>query len=237
MSYMTAANGIPMLIFCALIVIVVLIQPLVFCLVTRKRGKEIGLTQKEMRTAVKSSAAFSILPSIPVLASYLVMVPALGKFFPWMRLSVVGSVTYETMVASMAANAFGYENIYNTDFPMNVFFSILLILTIGILGGNIFNLFFLKSYDKTIKKVLSKNQRLLPIITSAIFIALFSVFSTPTLTNIENPVAIIAFLSAGLTAVLIGKIAKKRPKLKEHAFSISLLMGMLISCLVNPFFA
>ena len=236
-GYMIAANGIPMLIFCSIIVAVVLIQPIIFSITARRRAQKIGMTTLEMNKVVKSSAIFSILPSIPVLASYLVLVPAMGKYFPWMRLSVVGSVTYETAVASMAANAFGFENIYNTNFPADVFFSILLVLTIGILGGNFFNLFFLKTYDKTVKKIISKNAKLLPVITSALFIALFCVLSTPHITNSSNPVGIISFVAAGAAAALFNKIAAKKPKLKEYSFSISLIVGMVVACLVNPLFA
>ena len=237
MEFMTAANGVPMFILSAIIVVVVLIQPTIMTVIARRRGPAAGLSKKEMNTVIKSTAVFSILPSMPVLASYLVLVPALGRFFPWMRLSVVGSVTYETMVATMAANAFGYEDIYNANYPMGIFFSILLVLTIGILGGNIFNLFFLKSYDKGVKKLMSKNEKLVPIITSALFLAMFSVFSTPHITNFERPVAIISFFSAGATALVIGKLGTKRPKLKEFSFSVSLVVGMVVSCLVNPLFA
>jgi hypothetical protein len=193
----------------------------------RKRGKEIGLSTGEMNKAVKSTAIFAILPSVPVLASYIILVPFLGNYFPWMRLSVVGSVTYETMVASMASGAFGFPEIYNTDFPPTVFLSILLILTVGILGGNFFNLFFLKAYDKGIKNVVSKNAALLPIITGALFIALYAVLAAPTLVNFKNPVGIATFIVAGAISLLFDKLAKKHPKLGEYAFSLSLLGGMI----------
>ena len=32
------------------------------------------------------------------------LVPLLGRYFPWLRLSVVGSATYETMVANVGAD-------------------------------------------------------------------------------------------------------------------------------------
>jgi hypothetical protein len=130
-------------------------------------------------------------------------------------------------VASMAAGSFGYANIYNIDLPLDVFLSILLILTIGILGGNFFNLFFLKYYDKGIKKLVTKNAAMIPILTGALFVGMYSVFSAPTLTNFKNPVAIITFIVAALAALVLGEVGKKHPKLKEYAFSLSLLAGMI----------
>jgi hypothetical protein len=237
MEFLLVANGVPMFILCLIVVLVVLIQPTILTITARKRGEKIGLSKKVMNATMKSSAVFAILPSIPVLVSYLVLVPAQGKYFPWMRLSVVGSVTYETTVSTMAANTYGYDNIYNSDFPLDVFFSILLILTIGIIGGNIFNLFFLKSYEKNVKKMMNKNKLFLPVITGALSIAMFSVLATPTLTDLNQPVGIISCLAAGISSIFLEKAGKGRPKLAEYAFSISLLVGMVVSCLVNPFFS
>jgi hypothetical protein len=236
MKHLEAANGVPMLILCIIVVSVVICQPIIMSSMARKRAKELGITDKELMKVVKSSIVFALLPSMPILASYLVLVPALGKFFPWMRLSVVGSVTYETTVAGMAASTFGFSDIYTADLPLNVFFSILLILTIGILAGNIFNFFFLKSYDKVIKKVMTKNIKLVPILTSAIFVALYSVLSTPTVTDSTKPVGIITFFVTGISAIVLNTVTKNRPKLKENAFSLSLLAGMIFACLINPLF-
>lgn len=234
MEYLKVANGVPMLVVCSVVLLVVLTQPIIMTIMARKEGKKIGLTKEEMNKTVKSTIVFAIIPSMPVLASYLVLVPTLGKYFPWLRLSVVGSVTYETTVAQQAAQAFGYESIYNVDFPLEVFLSILLILTICILGGNFFNLFFLKSYDKVIQKVLSKNTKFVSVLTGAIFIALYSVLAAPTVMNTKRPVAIVTFFASGIIAIIVGNVSKSKPALKEHAFSISLLIGMVVACIVNP---
>ena len=101
-----------------------------------KRGKELNMTKEEMKEAARSSAIFSIIPSLPIIVSYLLLVPALGRYFPWLRLSVVGSAVYETMVANMAAEAFGLESITAGEIPVDVFVFILFVVTIGILGGN-----------------------------------------------------------------------------------------------------
>lgn len=234
MEYLNVANGVPMLVLCTIVLLVVLAQPISMMIMAFKEGKKVGLSSDEMKKTVKSTAIFAIIPSMPVLASYLILVPTLGKYFPWLRLSVVGSVTYETTVAQQAAEAFGYSSIYDVDFPLEVFFSILLILTVCILGGNFFNLFFLKSYDQVVQKVLSKNAKFVSIMTGAIFVAMYSVFATPTVLNVGKPVGIITFLVTGVVSVIIGKASETNPKLKEYAFSLSLLIGMVTACIVNP---
>ncbi|MBL1226712.1 DUF5058 family protein [Enterococcus sp. BWR-S5] len=236
MEFLKVANGVPMLVICTLIIVLVLFQPIIMSVMARKRAVEIGLTDEEIKKAVKSTAIFSFIPSIPAIVGYLVLIPALGKYIPWMRLSVVGSVAYEGMVADQAATAFGYD-LTKGDFPIDVFLAIFFIMNIGIIGGNLFNIFFLKSYDSGVKKIMSRNAALVPIITGAVFVTLYGVFSARYITNIENPVSLITFLGAAGIALAVNGAAKKHPKLKEHAFSISLIAGMIIACVASPFFS
>ena len=98
-----------MAVLCGLTILIVLLQPVIFMAAAFKRGKELNMTKEEMKEAARSSAIFSIIPSLPIIVSYLLLVPALGRYFPWLRLSVVGSAVYETMVANMAAEAFEQE--------------------------------------------------------------------------------------------------------------------------------
>jgi hypothetical protein len=233
MEFLKILNSPIMLILCTITLFVVLFQPAYLSFMAMKRGPMIGITKREMMTTIKSTAIFAILPSLPILASYLILVPAQGRFFPWLRSSVVGSASYDIMAMNMAAERYGYSNIYNVDFPMDPLFSILLIVTIGILGGNVFNMIFLKSYDKSVKKVMNKNQHLIPVITGAMFLALFCTLATPAITNFKNILGIIAFLTAGAASIAFDHLGKKWPKLGEFSFAGSLLAAMLVVAFVN----
>ena len=103
MTHLKLANSPLMAVLCGLTILIVLLQPVIFMAAAFKRGKELNMTKEEMKEAARSSAIFSIIPSLPIIVSYLLLVPALGRYFPWLRLSVVGSAVYETMVANMAA--------------------------------------------------------------------------------------------------------------------------------------
>lgn len=232
-EHLVLANSTTMAVLCAAVVLIVLIQPILFFPIAWKRGKELGITKEEMLATIKSSMIFSIVPSLPILVSYLVLLPALGKYFPWLRLSVVGSATYETMVADMAAKSMGYSSLFGVEFSSQAFISLMLVVSIGILGGNIFNLFFLKSYDKQVRTLKSKHGNLVPLITGAMFMGMFGTFSAPYLTNFTQPLNLVAIIVAGVVAILCNKIAKKHAKLKEFSFAISLLAGMASAVLGN----
>ena len=233
MSHLEAANSSVMAVLCGITILIVLLQPILFLAAAVKRGKELNMTKEEMKNAAVSSAVFSIIPSLPIIISYLILVPSLGRYFPWLRLSVVGSASYETMVANMAAEAFGLESITVENIPLDVFVSIVFVVTIGILGGNIFNEFFLKTYDKKVEKIKGENAALVPMITTAMFIGLYGTMAAPHLTNFSSIPALSAILVAGIAALLLGKLSTKVKRLKEFSFALSMVIGMLASCVVN----
>ena len=233
MSHLEAANSSVMAVLCGITILIVLLQPILFLAAAVKRGKELNMTKEEMKNAAVSSAVFSIIPSLPIIISYLILVPSLGRYFPWLRLSVVGSASYETMVANMAAEAFGLESITVENIPLDVFVSIVFVVTIGILGGNIFNVFFLKTYDKKVEKIKGENAALVPMITTAMFLGLYGTMAAPHLTNFSSIQALSSILVAGIAALLLGKLSTKVKRLKEFSFALSMVIGMLASCVVN----
>ena len=228
-THLQLANSTTMAILCGITILIVLLQPVIFMIVAFKRGKELNMTDQEMKEAARSSAIFSIIPSLPIIVSYLLLVPSLGRYFPWLRLSVVGSAAYETMVANMAAEALGLESITVPD----TFVFILFVVTIGILGGNIFNVFFLKAYDKKVESIKNSNAKLVPIITTAMFLGLYGTMAAPHFTNIANIPAVAAILVAGITSIFVNKFAANHKKLKEFAFPLSMIVGMLGACVAN----
>ena len=64
MDAMKIANSIPMWIACGIPVILVIAQALIFAKKSYSAGKKIGLTEKQMKNAIKSSAITSIGPSL-----------------------------------------------------------------------------------------------------------------------------------------------------------------------------
>ena len=153
MTHLDIANGSAMAILCGITILIVLLQPVLFIIAAVRRAKELNMPKEELKEAAVSSAVFSVIPSLPIIISYLILVPSLGRYFPWLRLSVVGSAVYETMAANMAAEAFGLESITVPNIPADVFVCIVFVVTVGILGGNIFNVLFLKTYDKRVEAV------------------------------------------------------------------------------------
>lgn len=83
------------------LVIAGIIYILVFCLITfrkaYKHGGEIGISKEKLKTAITSSAIYSVVPSVSIVIGLFSLAAVLGVPWSWFRLSVVGAVTYELM--------------------------------------------------------------------------------------------------------------------------------------------
>ena len=80
----------------------------VYLLKARKRALEMGITNEEINNIIKSSLIFSIVPSLSIVIGLVALAASLGTIWAWWRLSVIGSLSYETQIASTRASALSY---------------------------------------------------------------------------------------------------------------------------------
>ena len=64
---------------------------------------ELGITRKELSNVIKSSLIFSVVPSLSIVVGLFVLIAVMGSVWAWWRLSVIGSLSYETMISSSIA--------------------------------------------------------------------------------------------------------------------------------------
>lgn len=107
MDVMKLANSLPMWIACGIPVVFVMIQALLFAREAYRSGEKVGLTKTQMNKAIKSSAVTSIGPSIVVLSGMLSLLVTVGGPVGWMRLSMIGSVMFESIAAGLGTSAVG----------------------------------------------------------------------------------------------------------------------------------
>lgn len=230
--YSFVANSNIMLLFCSLAIIVVLIQAVVFMRTAWKRALELGYTKKDLLKVVKSSAIFSIVPSLPIIISYMILLPALGKYFPWLRLSIIGSATYETMAANMAVTSFGYEGLGTADFSPDVFGSLLWVVTLGIFLSSLSSL-LLKTFDRKMQSVTSNPNSFGKIVPSIMFVGMMATISAPYLIDVTNIPSVVTIIVSAAVMIGLNALGKKRPALKEFAFALSMVAGMASACVVT----
>jgi len=88
-----------------IIICFVLAQSVYFLVRALKRAKELGIKRETVKKTVTSAAVFTIAPAVAVLVGVVALSKSLGVALPWLRLSVIGSITYETVAAGNALEA------------------------------------------------------------------------------------------------------------------------------------
>ena len=81
---------------------------LVYLKKSYQRCIELGITKAELRKVIKSSLVFSIVPSLSIVVGLFVLISALGTVWSWWRLSVIGSLSYETLISDSVGKALGF---------------------------------------------------------------------------------------------------------------------------------
>ena len=66
-----------------------------------------GMDTTKMKRTIVSSATFPFLPSVGILLGVVALSGSLGTPLPWLRLSVIGALHYETQIAQAAAEQAG----------------------------------------------------------------------------------------------------------------------------------
>lgn len=173
MDAMKIANSIPMWIACGIPVILVIAQALIFAKKSYSAGKKIGLTEKQMKNAIKSSAITSIGPSIVILSGMLSLLITVGGPMAWMRLSLIGSVMFESIAAGLGTSAVGVQLGTDTLTPEALGMAVWTMILCSI-GWALFATFSANKMDKIEKKVSRGNTGTLTTIASCAIIGVFS---------------------------------------------------------------
>lgn len=240
-SYLDVANGSVVFILCGIVIFYVAAQAVVFMKKAWKRGLELNMPKETMKKVMVNSLVFSIIPSLPILIVLLILMPTLGKFFPWLRLSVVGSGVYENMAADVTAKAFGLSGIADPGFTLDIFVSAMWVMTIGIIWGPLYTALGSKYIQKGLQIIKGKHEKSFQAIFASMFIAMLAVFSGPYLgapfkvisgENTSGIIGIIPLLVLITSAVciwIIDHISKKTGSkmLSEFSFPLSLVIGMV----------
>lgn len=137
---------------------------LYYMLTALKRAKQLGIASDKIKKVIKTSATFSILPGIGIALGVLTLIGTLGIAFPAIRLSVVGSLQYETQMADAVAT--GLTSVDGAKGSMAAliargmtaqdFATMAMIMTIAIMSGGVEVLFFYRLYQPKIGKLMGK---------------------------------------------------------------------------------
>lgn len=231
------------------VIVFVLAQSTFFLVKSWKKGKELGISVETLKNTVISSAVFTVAPAISILATVLVLANALGLVLPWIRLSVIGNLAYETTAAQTALDFWG-TTINSAVGDKEQFATIAWAMTLGSIAPLILIPFLCKKLQKTVGKAVNKNEnskKLGDAISAAAFIGIVFAFvareingyTATTITQAaadgsvekikqisgsSGAMSIIILISAMVLLVILEAICKKFKLEKLESFAMPLAM-------------
>ena len=241
MSILSLLNSTPMYLICGVIIAFVAVVCVIFMVRAYRAGKAIGMDTKRMKLAISSSATFSLLPSVGILLGVIALSGSLGTPWPWLRLSVIGALHYETQVAQAASEAVGMASLSAADMTVQGFATIALLMSVCIMWGMILSTIFSKRYLKRLSGGGNKSGGtggFGDMAMTAMFIGLVSAYIGSYIGTIVSGNGLFAFTGdwlplavavvSGLVMAVFIWLAEKKNAAWVESFSIagSMLVGM-----------
>ena len=218
----------------AVVVAFVLAQSAFFLVKASRRARQLGITAATIRKTIASSALFTIAPAVAILLGVITLSKFMGLPFPWLRLSVLGALTYELPAATSTATAMELSLAQQiTD--ARAFGAIAWVMTLGIIPGIFLVLFGLKKIQGGVMSIKNKDPKWGNIFMDSMFLGMISAFVGMLFADIRLGVpgfipivvAVISALIMGVCGILI-KVCKVK-WLEQYALPISMLGAMAAS--------
>ena len=159
-----------------LLVAVVLGQSVYFLLKALKRSRELGMDQKKIKKTMKTAAIFTIAPAVAIVISVITLSKKLGLPLPWLRLSVVGSMSYETVAANNALSSMLQSLGSPVPLTAQQYVNVLLVMTISIMLGIWLVPVIGKKLQSGMTNLGKRDAKWADIFSNALFIGMISAF-------------------------------------------------------------
>ena len=228
------------------IILFVALICIVFMVRAYRAGKAIGMDVKVLKRTITSSATFSVLPAVGILLGVIALSGSLGTPWPWLRLSVIGALHYETQVAQGAAEQVGLAKLSMAEMTPRAFSTIALLMSACIMWGMILSVFFNKKYTQKLTVSPEKaGGGFGDVAMTAMFIGLVSAYMGSyiggfvsgngrfTFTGDWTPI-IVAAVSALVMAGFV-YLAEQKKKAWVESFSVagSMIVGMAAAVVIG----
>ena len=228
-------------ILAGILVAVVLGQSVCFLVKAMRRSKAIGMDQAKIRKTIRTAAIFTVAPAVSIVISVIALSKSLGLPLPWLRLSVVGSLSYETIAAENAVSAMGLTLGKISSLTAQQYVNITLVMTISIMLGIWLVPVIGKKLLGGMSKLENRDAKWAETLNSAMFIGMIAAFLgyvfcdfsrlwapvegySPTSGLIPVFVMVCAAVVMALCGLAMNKLKWKW--MGDYALPISLVLGM-----------
>ena len=218
-----------------------------------RRAKALKMDMGKIKKVVTTSAVFSILPAVGIGIGVVTLIGSIGIALPAIRLSVIGSLQYETMMADGAATAIAdsMDKFISGTITAQDFVTIATVMTIPILTGPLVVIFFYKKFQPKVQMLSSKTSatsgggiNIGDLLFQVVFIGMILGYLAMSLTTITSGVGyldnyynfiaiVVAAICMYVCDLLIGKCGQKW--LDSFSTPLSMLIAMAVVAVISYF--
>ena len=224
----------------AVVIVLIAGQSVYFLVRAWRRAKVIGIAAATLRKTVVSSAIYTIAPAVSILLGVIALSKSLGLPLPWLRLSVIGAITYETAAAASATNALGLSLGALIDDPV-AFLTVVWVMTIGIMMSLVLVVLLTKRIETGIIKIRTRDEKWSGILTTSLFLGMISAFLGLVFARVGEGltgwIPVFVMLAAMIIMGVCGALMKllRWKWISDYALPISMLGGMALSIPITNF--
>lgn len=225
----------------AIIILLVIGQSVFFMVKALKRAKQLGIAKEKIKKVIISSAVFTIAPAIAIIISVISLSQSLGIPLPWLRLSVIGSMSYEIVAATNALSGMGITEIGDLvkSITAQQYVTVALVMTISIMVGVILAPIIGKKLQKGMINLEKRDKKWSDIFSNSLFMGMIAAFlglvfcdvSGVFVGNTAGLIPVCIFFSSAIIMLLCGLLMKitKWSFISEYALPISMVIGMILA--------
>lgn len=222
------------------VILFVLAQSFFFLIRAYRRGKELGMATATLRKTVVSTAVFTVAPAVSILIGIITLSKFLGIPLPWIRMSVIGALTYELPAATAAANALNVTELSQMITDPKVYAAIAWVMTLGILPSIILPPILMKKIRGGMLKLKNKDSKWSDIFMTSLFLGMISAFLGLVFADVGNGlkgfIPLFVLLVSALLMAVCGLLIKKCgwKWLETYAMAISMVGAMVFAAVITP---
>ncbi len=229
-------NSPVLFVLAGLIIAAVLAQSVYFLVKAWRRGLAIGMDREKLKRIAITSAVFTVAPAVAIVISVITLSKDLGVPLPWLRLSVVGSMSYETIAATNAESAMGLTFGQVSSLTASQYVTIVSVMTLSIMVGIWLVPVVGKKLQSGLITLENRDKKWSEIFSASMFIGMISAFvgyvfcdfSVVFAGDLSGLIPPLVMAVSALIMCLAGLAVKTFQKswISDYALPVSLIAGM-----------
>ena len=222
----------------ALIIAVVMVQSVFFLVRALRRAKAIGMDKTILRKTVIAASIFTVAPAVAILIGVITLSKSLGIPLPWLRLSVIGSQSYETIAAERTLSELG-ASMSDTITDPKTYITVAWVMTLGIAVGLILVPILTKRVQNGLVSLEKRDKKWAEVFNNAMFLGMISAFLGYVFSDVLSVfkgsfvglIPVCVMLTSALVMLVFGLLNRllKWRWLTDYAIPVSLLAGMAMA--------